>query len=587
MQLADLQKEALEERDRKLENFFNEYSTKISKDQMKLILSAKDVCELLNLLKQKKISAEEILITFALRACTLGKKYNWLADVDFEYALGAAKAADAKIKSDPFAFQNQPLIGIPISFYEQISIKGLKTTAGITNFAKNNNFEHSYFYKILKEQGAIPCMKSNVPQGFMSLESSNNLWGSSKNPFLTNKSTGGSNGGEAGLISTKCSPIGIGGDLFGSLRIPANFCGLYGLRPTAARNSKIGAILFNNSNFFGFQAFATSWGPIAKSVDDVILISKCIFGKFADDISVSQKPFDDKLYDKFKFNEKFNFNAQRVKVAYFIDVNENDNFYLKTSEPIRKTMEKVIAEAKEKLDIEFFEIKKDDLALMSEICELGLALLQNSNYVEEIKKHLASEKLQDFYQDLYTLRKNSKLTVKLKSLYNYIIGNTRRAKYLTNFNKMTREEYLDATKKLMEKKAEFYSFWKREKIDAILSPVFLTPAMDFGTCDYFMPFNNFAILHNILDLPAGCVPIENLNENFLYVPETNDDIDFIMQRNLESCRGLPTGIQIGAFPHQDELVLRLMKEIDALFNYESAKILMEKYPVEIIYEVYN
>ncbi len=86
----------------------------------------------------------------------------------------------------------------------------------------------------------------------MALEASNEIWGNSKNPWNTNKSAGGSNGGEGGLISARCSPVGIGGDLFGSLRIPANFCGLYGLRPTGARNSKAGAFLFNGSNFFGF-----------------------------------------------------------------------------------------------------------------------------------------------------------------------------------------------------------------------------------------------------------------------------------------------------------------------------------------------
>lgn len=520
--LVYLQKEALNERNKKLEKFLSEYITNVSKSKMQTILQAKDVCELLSLLKQKQISSEEIIITNALRTCILGKEHNWLADVDFEYAISAAKAADIKIKTDPYAFENEPLLGIPFSFYEQISIKGLKTTAGITNFSKNVNEQDSDFAKVLKQQGAIPCVKSNVPQGFMALEASNNIWKSAKNPFNLSKSAGGSNGGEAGLIAAKCSPIGIGGDLFGSLRIPASFCGLFCLRPTAARNSKVGAVLFNNSNFFGFQAFATSWGPMTTSVNDTVLLCKCIFGKFAEDFSVSSAPFDQKLFDKLKFNEdnKSGFcNAQsRVKIGYFTDINASDDFYLKTSEPIRRTMKKVIYDAKEKLDIEFYEIKKEQLALMAEICELGLALMQNSNYVEEITKHLASESLLDFHQDLYTLRKNSKLTVKLKSLYNYLVGNKRRARYLANFKKMTTEEYLDATKKLMEKKAEFYNFWKSEKIDAILSPVFLTPAMDFGTCDYFMPFNNFAIFYNILDLPAGCVPIENLKENFLYVP---------------------------------------------------------------------
>lgn len=57
-----------------------------------------------------------------------------------------------------------------------------------------------------------------------------------------------------------------------------------------------------------------------------------------------------------------------------------------------------------------------------------------------------------------------------------------------------------------------------------------------------------------------------------------------MQRNLETCKGLPTGIQIGAFPHQDEIVLRLMQEFDKLFNYNASKIILGEYPVDVVFE---
>jgi hypothetical protein len=76
---------------------------------------------------------------------------------------------------------------------------------------------------------------------------------------------------------------------------------------------------------------------------------------------------------------------------------------------------------------------------------------------------------------------------------------------------MSRVEYLDATKDLLEKKVNFYNMWKNLKLNAIISPVFPTPSIDFGTCDDFMPYNHYAILYNILDLPAGCIPIKRLD----------------------------------------------------------------------------
>jgi fatty acid amide hydrolase len=76
----------------------------------------------------------------------------------------------------------------------------------------------------------IPFARTNVPQLAMTFACNNYLWGRTLNPWNKERSVGGSSGGEAGLISSRCSPIGIGTDFGGSLRIPASFCGLYTLK---------------------------------------------------------------------------------------------------------------------------------------------------------------------------------------------------------------------------------------------------------------------------------------------------------------------------------------------------------------------
>ena len=78
--------------------------------------------------------------------------------------------------------------------------------------------------------GAIPFVKSNIPQLLMIPETINNFYGRSLNPHNLERSSGGSSGGEASLIASKCSPIGIGTDIGGSVRIPSNFCGVYGFK---------------------------------------------------------------------------------------------------------------------------------------------------------------------------------------------------------------------------------------------------------------------------------------------------------------------------------------------------------------------
>lgn len=89
----------------------------------------------------------------------------------------------------------------------------------------------------MKDSGLIPFIKTNVPQFCMTFETTNNLWGTTLNPWDKTKSPGGSSGGEGAIISSRCSFLGIGSDIGGSIRIPSSFCGVYGLRPSGRRIS--------------------------------------------------------------------------------------------------------------------------------------------------------------------------------------------------------------------------------------------------------------------------------------------------------------------------------------------------------------
>jgi Asp-tRNA(Asn)/Glu-tRNA(Gln) amidotransferase A subunit family amidase len=90
----------------------------------------------------------------------------------------------------------------------------------------------------------IPIFKTNLPQMAFSFDSSNFLWGECKNPWNTNKTAGGSSGGEGAALAIGLSPIGIGNDMGGSIRIPAHFCGISGLMPSPRRLPGIGAFTY-------------------------------------------------------------------------------------------------------------------------------------------------------------------------------------------------------------------------------------------------------------------------------------------------------------------------------------------------------
>lgn len=121
------------------------------------------------------------------------------------------------------------------------------------------------------ESGAIPLVRGNVPQGALSIHTKNYVWGRAKNFYDDKRSCGGSSGGDAGLVASRCVPIGIGSDLGGSIRIPAMFNGIVGFKPTQGRTTYKGG---NSARFSKFDQlagfFIPTAGPLAHSADDCI-----------------------------------------------------------------------------------------------------------------------------------------------------------------------------------------------------------------------------------------------------------------------------------------------------------------------------
>ena len=128
-----------------------------------------------------------------------------------------------------------PLHGLPISVKEHVGMKGLGLNGGFVSWYDHTGEEDSNLLKILWSAGCVFYARTTQPQTLMHLETSNNLYGVTVNPFNRNLTPGGSSGGEGALIGLRGSCLGIGTDIGGSIRSPSANCGLYGLRPTSYR----------------------------------------------------------------------------------------------------------------------------------------------------------------------------------------------------------------------------------------------------------------------------------------------------------------------------------------------------------------
>jgi amidase len=213
------------------------------------------------LLKSRQISPLDLIEAAARRIEDIDGKINALPLRFFDRARDAAK----RLPSGPAESSSQPgwLAGLPIAVKDYNDVGGQATTFGSPIFKTNIPAFSDATVLILEESGAIPIAKSNVPE-FAGSNTFNPVYGATRNPWNLDRSAGGSSGGSAAALAAGMVWLATGNDLGGSLRIPASFCGVVGLRPSVGRVPRPAAN----------PPFDALWveGPMGRTVGDVALM---------------------------------------------------------------------------------------------------------------------------------------------------------------------------------------------------------------------------------------------------------------------------------------------------------------------------
>ncbi|MFB4274979.1 MULTISPECIES: amidase [unclassified Nonomuraea] len=223
--------------------------------------------ELARLIRTRQVSAVEVLQAHLDRIEEVNPRVNAVVTLVAERAIEAAKAADAALSSGERA---GPLHGVPVAHKDLVDTAGIRTTYGSPLFAGNVPDEDDLIVRRLRAAGAVTVGKTNTPEFGTGSHTVNEVFGATRNPYDLSKSAGGSSGGAAVALATGMVPLADGSDMGGSLRNPASFCNVVGLRPTPGR-------VPDPSDTAAWFTLAVP-GPMARTVEDVTLMFGAIAG---------------------------------------------------------------------------------------------------------------------------------------------------------------------------------------------------------------------------------------------------------------------------------------------------------------------
>ena len=245
------------------------------------------VAELAKALHTKQVSAVEVATAFLAR--TGGNPHNAYLDINSEVTLAQAQASDARLA----ACTGGCLEGVPIAHKDVFVTRDFATTAGSKILSGYRSPLDATVVDRLRTAGMVTLGKVNCDEFAMGSANENSAYGAVTNPWDTTRIPGGSSGGSAAAVAARLAPAATGTDTGGSIRQPASFCGITGIKPTYGRTSRYGMIAYASS--------LDQAGPMARSAEDCALLLSAMCGadldRDATSLDVPVENFSAKLGD--------------------------------------------------------------------------------------------------------------------------------------------------------------------------------------------------------------------------------------------------------------------------------------------------
>ncbi|XP_051172930.1 fatty-acid amide hydrolase 2-like isoform X2 [Leptopilina boulardi] len=230
-------------------------------------------------IRNGNLTSEEVVKAFIERCKEVNTIINAVANERFQDAIGEAKKVDEFLKDEnvdrEMLKEKKPFLGVPFTMKESNTVKGMPHTMGILARKDHIATEDAEVVANLKEAGGILIATTNIPEMCSWIESRNKVYGQTNNPYNSTRTAGGSGGGDGALLGASGTPIAIGTDLGGSIRIPAFSNGIFGLKPSGGATSIKGVNMIEED----YEDTIIEAGPMCKKAEDLLPLLKVISGR--------------------------------------------------------------------------------------------------------------------------------------------------------------------------------------------------------------------------------------------------------------------------------------------------------------------
>ena len=458
----------------------------------------------------------------------------------FDEALGEARAVDERRAHGE---ELGPLGGVPVTIKECLDVAGTPSTFGLPSRANDRATRDDPYVARWRRAGAIVVGKTNVPQLMIYIETDNPLYGRTNNPWDLSRTSGGSSGGESAIVAAGGSPLGLGTDIGGSLRVPAAFCGIVSLKPTTGRLDDASRLAI----YAGQRTIVSQVGPLARTVADVAL-----------GLEIANGGRDPEGFPPRPLGSRRPTSVRTLRVGYYEDAGA-----LRASPAIARATREAASVLRDlgAHVVPFVPPHVDDAL------DLFYSLLSADGGRGAIEA-LGSDPRDPRVATLLAIAAKPRVVVALAERVLALAGQRGLLRMVRNYGFTDTRHYwkvVEGVRAYQQIFAHAMDTADGGPLDLIVCPPVALPALPHGMSATVGTAGAYAPLYNLLGYPCGTVPFTRVraDEETFRTPSRDRLDDGAYETELGSA-GLPVGVQIVGRPWREDTVLAAMEAIETV-----------------------